>query len=74
MHNHEIHSSHNCFACGHTIGWAGNVYDGIVVSHGEEVEAAITLIGSDDSYVHMAIQLECPECGAENRFQGRHLK
>ncbi|WP_245630082.1 hypothetical protein [Alicyclobacillus acidiphilus] len=74
MHNHEIHASHTCFACGHTMGWAGDIYGGIVVAHGNEVGADVSVIGSDPTYVHMAIQLQCPECGAVNQFKGRHPK
>jgi len=68
----EIHAYHTCFACGHVIPFAGHMFGGIVLSHGNEVDATVTVTGAKGPYVEMSIQLQCPRCHAVNSFTALH--
>lgn len=74
MVNHEIHATHTCFACSHLMSWTGDIFGGILVTHGNEIDATITLTGEKGDFVEMDIQLQCPECGSVNQFKGYHHK
>ncbi len=69
-----IHASHTCYACGRPIAWVGNVFGGLTVSHGNEVDATVCVSkGTNQSgQVELAIQLQCPECKAVNQFKALH--
>jgi len=68
----EIHAYHTCFACGHVIPFAGHMFGGIVLSHGNEIDATITVTGAKGPYIEMSIQLQCPRCHAVNSFTALH--
>ncbi|MFD1676903.1 hypothetical protein [Alicyclobacillus fodiniaquatilis] len=74
MVNHELHSSHTCFACGHTMPWTGNIFGSLTIAHGNEIDATISVTGEKDDHVELAIQVQCPECGAVNQFKAMHHK
>ena len=68
----EIHAYHTCFACGHVMPFAGHMFGGIVVSHGNEVDATITVTGAKGPYIEMSVELQCPRCHAVNSFTALH--
>ncbi|GLG02229.1 hypothetical protein Alches_22700 [Alicyclobacillus hesperidum subsp. aegles] len=70
----EIHATHTCYACGHIMPFAGHIFGGIVVAHGNEVDATISVTGTTSNYVEMAIELQCPKCNAINQFKALHPK
>ncbi len=69
-----IHAGHTCFACGHVIAWAGNLFGGLTVSHGSEVDATICVSQSANPYgqVELSVQLQCSKCKAVNQFKVLH--
>ncbi|MFB5190097.1 hypothetical protein [Alicyclobacillus fastidiosus] len=72
MINHELHASHTCFACDHNFPWTGDVFGNVIITHGNEVDATISVSAQQGDYVECAVQLQCPECGAVNQFKVLH--
>lgn len=74
MLNDELHAIHSCYICGHTMGWVGHIFGGLTISHGNEVDATVSVSKEKNelSQVELAIQLQCPECGSINQFHVLH--
>jgi hypothetical protein len=58
-----------CYVCGHPISWAGNMFGGLVVAHGTELIAEVTVVGKNGDQVDLGVQIQCVECNAINQFQ-----
>ncbi|WAH38441.1 hypothetical protein [Alicyclobacillus dauci] len=74
MVNHELHASHTCFACENMMPWTGDVFGGVIISHGNEIDATVSVTGIKGNFVELSVQAQCPECGAVNQFKVLHQK
>lgn len=52
--------------------WTGDIFGNLIISHGNEVDATVSVTGVKDDHVELAVQVQCPECGAVNQFKVLH--
>lgn len=74
MLDDELHATHTCYICDHSMAWVGNVFGGLTISHGNEINATVAVSKEENgqNQVELAIQLQCPECGSINQFHVLH--
>jgi hypothetical protein len=63
-----VRGSNACHVCQHPIAWAGNIFGGLVVAHGSEVSAEVTVVGKTGNMIDLGVQIQCEACNAINQF------